>query len=105
MVDIDNTEALDKYYNLLLSVTRIITSVLLSRGFQHEQTIDQARTFLVENRPLVVAMFKRQAKVGAVTFESLGVGVEELVELFVLLITMTGFLDVREVAFGHPYQC
>ena len=103
--DIDNTEALDKYYNLLLSVTRIITSVVLSRGFQHEQTIDQARLFLVENRPLVVAMFKRQAKVGAVTFESLGVGVEELVELFVLLITMTGFLDVREAAFDHSFQC
>ena len=102
-VDIDNTEALDKYYNLLLSVTRIITSVVLSRGLQHEQTIDQARLFLVENRPLVVAMFKRQAKVGAVTFESLGVGVEELVELFVLLITMTGFLDVREVAFDPRF--
>ena len=59
----------------------------------------------MENRPLVVAMFKRQAKVGAVTFESLGVGVEELVELFVLLITMTGFREVREVAFGHPVRC
>lgn len=69
--------------------------MVLSRGPQNEQTLDQARSFLVENRPLVVAMFKRQAKVGAVTFESMGVGVEELVELFVLLITITGFLDVR----------
>ena len=69
--------------------------MLLSRGPQNEQTIDQARSFLIENRPLVVAMFKRQAKVGAVTFESMGVGVEELVELFVLLITMTDFLGVR----------
>ena len=99
--EIDNAEALDKYYNLLLSVTRIITSVVLSRGSQNEQTLDQARSFLVENRPLVVAMFKRQAKVGAVTFESLGVGVEELVELFVLLITVTGFLDVRGIVLCH----
>ena len=73
--------------------------MVLSRGPQNEQTIDQARLFLVENRPLVVAMFKRQARVGAVTFESLGVGVEELVELFVLLITITGFLDVRRMVF------
>ena len=94
--EIDNPEALDKYYNLLLSVARVITSVVLSRGPQNEQTLDQARLFLVENRPLVVAMFKRQAKVGAVTFESMGIGVEELVELFVLLITVTGFLDVRD---------
>lgn len=96
--EIDNPEALDKYYNLLLSVARVITSVVLSRGPQNEQTLDQARTFLVENRALVVAMFKRQAKVGAVTFESMGIGVEELVELFVLLITITGFLDVRDKA-------
>ena len=94
--EIDNPEALDKYYNLLLSVARVITSVVLSRGPQNEQTLDQARSFLVENRALVVAMFKRQAKVGAVTFESMGIGVEELVELFVLLITITGFLDVRD---------
>lgn len=94
-IEIDNPEALDKYYNLLLSVTRVVTSVVLSRGPQNEQILEQARAFLVENRSLVVAMFKRQAKVGAVTFESMGVGVEELVELLVLLITVTGFLSVR----------
>lgn len=101
--EIDNTEALDKYYNLLLSVTRIITSVVLSRGSQNEQTMNQARSFLAENRPLVVAMFKRQAKVGAVTIESVGLRVEELVELFVLLITVTGFLDVRSIVLCHSY--
>ena len=94
--EIDNPEALDKYYNLILSVTRVITSVVLSRGSQNEQTLDQARSFLMENRPLVVAIFKRQAKVGAVTFESMGVSVDEIAELFVLLITITEFLDVRE---------
>ena len=69
-------------------------SVVLSRGLQNAQTIESARAFLVENRPLVVATFKRQARIGGVSFDDAGVDIEELVELFVLLIAMTGFLDV-----------
>ena len=57
--------------------------------------MEQAKSFLIEHRPLVVAIFKRQARVGAVTFEDMGVSVDGLVELFVLLISVTGFLDVR----------
>lgn len=92
--EIDNTEALAKYYRLLLSITRVITSVVLSRGPQNEQTIESAKVFLTENRPLVVSMFKRQARIGGVSFDDAGVDIEELVELFMLLIAMTGFLDV-----------
>ena len=93
--EIDNPEALNKYYNLILSLTRVMTSVVLSHGPQNEPVIEQARSFLVEHRPLVVAILKREAKVGAVTFESMGVSVTELVELLILLISITGFLDVR----------
>lgn len=71
-----------------------MASVVLSRGPQNEQTLEQARSFLTEHRPLVVAILKRQAKVGAVTFDSMGVRVGELVEFFILLISITGFLDV-----------
>ena len=92
--EIDNPEALAKYYRLILSITRLITSVVLSRGPQNEQTIESARVFLTENRPLVVSMFKRQARIGGVSFDDAGVDIEELVELFILLIAMTGFLDV-----------
>ena len=92
--EIDNPDALAKYYRLLLSIARVITSVVLSRGPQNEQTIESAKAFLAENRPLVVSMFKRQARIGGVSFDDAGVDIEELVELFMLLITMTGFLDV-----------
>ena len=92
--EIDNTEALAKYYRLLLSIARVITSVVLSRGPQNEQTIDSAKLFLTQNRPLVVSLFKRQARIGGVSFDDAGVDIDELVELFVLLIAMTGFLDV-----------
>ena len=92
--EIDNPEALSEYYRLLLAITRVITSVVLSRGSQNEQTIESARVFLTENRPLVVATFKRQARIGGVSFDDAGVDIEQLVELFVLLISMTDFLDV-----------
>ena len=93
-LEIDNPEALAKYYRLLLSIARVITSVVLSRGPQNEQSIESAKAFLTENRPLVVSMFKRQARIGGVSFDDAGVDIEELVELFMLLIAMTNFLDV-----------
>ncbi|SLM38825.1 Nucleoporin Nup186/Nup192/Nup205 [Lasallia pustulata] len=95
-LDIDNPDALKKYYGLLLSVVRVITSVVLSRGPQNDQTIDQARIFLAENRAGIVAIFKRQAKIGGVLAGDTGRDLDELVEFYVLLITMTGFLDFEE---------
>lgn len=103
-VEIDNPEALGKYYRLLLSLTRVITAVVLSRGPQNEQTIRSAKDFLVENRPLVVSMFKRQARIGGVSFDDAGVDIEELVELLVLLIAMTEFLDVSQAAKVLSFQ-
>jgi len=75
---------------------------VLSRGPQNGQTIESAKGFLVENRPLVVAMFKRQARIGGVSFDDAGAGVDidELVELFVLLIAMTEFLSVSVHGLG-----
>ena len=96
--EIDNPEALAKYYRLLLSISRIITAVVLARGPHNEQTIENAKAFLIDNRPLVVATFKRQARIG-VSFDDAGVDIEELVELFTLLIEMTDFLDVSRIAF------
>ena len=93
-LEIDNPEALSKYYRLILSVVRVITSVVISRGSQNIQTIENAKAFLVENRPLVVAIFKRRAKIGGTMSDNVGVHVDELEELLTLLIAMTEFLDV-----------
>ena len=98
--EIDNPEALAKYYRLLLFLTRIISCVTLSRGTQNDHTIESVRGFLSENRALVVATFKRQARIGGVSFDDAGINIEELVELFTLLISMTNFLDV---SFFLPY--
>ena len=99
-IEIDNPEALSQYYRLLLALTRVVTSVTLSKGAQNDTMIAQARAFLIENRALLVAVFKREAKIGGVSFDDKGGGasVEELVELFGVLIELTGFLDVS----SHP---
>lgn len=97
-IEIDNSEALSKYYKLLLAITRVVTSIVLSRGPEHNQSITSARSFLAENRPLMVAILKRHAKIGGVSFDDAGVSIEELVELFVLLIAMTDFLKVCKPA-------
>lgn len=97
-IEIDNPEALSKYYKLLLAITKIIASVALSRGSQNQQIKFMTRSFLSDNRPLLVAVFKRDAKIGGVSFDDAGLSIEELVELFVLLIAMTDFLEVTNLS-------
>lgn len=100
---IDNPEALSKYYRLLLSITSVITCVVISRGPHNEQTIDQARWFLDVNRASIVGIFKRESKIGSGLPDDAAAYVDELVELYVLLFTMTGFLEVSCIS--HQVSC
>ena len=70
----------------------------MARGPQNDQTIESGRSFLAENRALVVATFKRQAKIGGVSFDDAGINIEELVELFIMLMSMTDFLNVSRTS-------
>ncbi|KAI9758701.1 MAG: hypothetical protein M4579_002876 [Chaenotheca gracillima] len=88
--------ALKNYYDLLLAVLRIINTAVLSRA-QHQQTIEQARKFILQNRHSMVAVFKRHANIGGVRKDKSG-DLEELVENYVLLISMTGFLEFEDQA-------
>lgn len=96
----DNPDALANFHVLLLALTRLVTSVVISRGPQNQQSILQARTFLVESRPLIVAMFKRSVKIGQrnanTTEDATDMMVEELVELFVLLLSYSNFMEYEE---------
>ncbi|KAI9716272.1 MAG: hypothetical protein M1812_005497 [Candelaria pacifica] len=100
-IEIDNPESLKKYYELLLAVIRVINSVVLSMGPQHERTMKSARTFLTENRSSILSVLKRHARIGGVQVEKSG-DLGELVDNFVLLITMTGFLDHPNQSSKHP---
>ncbi|KAL8736026.1 MAG: hypothetical protein Q9166_000588 [cf. Caloplaca sp. 2 TL-2023] len=95
-LSVDNSNALAKFYKLLLAVVRVIAAVLMSRGAQNQQTIEQTKQFLADNRPLVVSVFKRQARIGSAASEGSTIDVDELVELFVLLMTSTEFLDFED---------
>ena len=66
----------------------------MSRGPQNEQTLEQARKFLIRNRPSMVSVFKRQAKIGGVLVAETSDYLDELVDSYTILINMTGFLEV-----------
>jgi nuclear pore complex protein Nup205 len=93
-LDIDNPEALKKYFELMLSVLRVISSAVISRGQKNEQTVYQAREFLKENRHSMVSIFKRSVNLGGV--KDIGVDLGELVDCFTLLVEITGFLKYED---------
>lgn len=95
--DIENPDALQRYYDLLLSVLRVIVYAVFSRGIHNEQLKEQTRMFLAENRPCMVGIFKRSAKIGNTStahYETL----LDLVKAFMALVTATDFLEVRFLA-------
>lgn len=55
--------------------------------------MDQAATFSNENRSLILATFKRQVKLGA-NADKMAIIIDELVELFTVLLMKTDFLTV-----------
>ena len=91
-IEFENPNALQRYFNLMLSVLRVINSAVLSRGPQNDQTVFQAREFLKENRNSMVSIFKRSVKVGGL--QDIGADLGELVDCFTLLVSATGFLEV-----------
>lgn len=95
----DNPDALRKYYNLLLSVIRVIVSVVFVRGLHNEQTLEQTRFFLAENRSSMVGIFKRIANVGgrgvnSAAPEGIDNTLIDLAKSYMALITATDFLEV-----------
>ncbi|KAF2204144.1 hypothetical protein GQ43DRAFT_201218 [Delitschia confertaspora ATCC 74209] len=93
-LEFDNPDALKKYFELMLSVLRVINSAVISRGQKNEQTVYQAREFLKENRHSMVAVFKRSVNVGGT--QDIGVDLSNLVDCFTLLVEVTGFLEYED---------
>jgi nuclear pore complex protein Nup205 len=97
VVEIENPDALKRFFELMLSVLRIINSVVLSRGQQNNQTLSQAREFLTENRHSLVAVFKRNASIGGIEVNG-AIDLNDLVDNYTLLISVTGFLEVSYIS-------
>ncbi|EEH09991.1 Cullin [Histoplasma capsulatum G186AR] len=94
--DIDNPDALRKYYDLLLAVMRVIVSAVFARGLHNKQLLDQTRIFLSGNRQSMVGIFKRYAKVGGLDGGEVSETLEDLVKSYVALIDAVGFLQFEE---------
>lgn len=78
----------------MLSVLRVVNSVVVVRGPQNEQCRQQARDFIADNRMSIVAVFKRAARKGGPGEQATGAELEELVDNLCLLMTATDFLEV-----------
>ncbi|KAF7720234.1 Uncharacterized protein PECH_003350 [Penicillium ucsense] len=92
-IDIDNPDALRKYYDLLLCVIRVIVSAVLSRGAHNEQIKMQTQAFISENRPCMVGVFKRFAKIGGTTPPAHREALSELVKSFMALVAAADFIE------------
>ena len=94
-LDIDNPTALHHFYRLLSSVLRVIVAVVAARGPSNASTVQQAKTFLTQNRFSMQAVFKRASRVshikGAAQQQE---DAEDVAEQFARLIVLTGFLEV-----------
>jgi nuclear pore complex protein Nup205 len=104
MVDLDtdvgaDNEVLEKLYSLLLRATRVISAAVLARGPQSSVTQGPARRFLTDCRMLIVQVLKKSqgfglGSAGAAPSRLLEETVDDLAEAFMVLISITGFLEV-----------
>ncbi|KAK0123636.1 hypothetical protein ONS95_008651 [Cadophora gregata] len=94
-VDIEGPGAIDKHYKLLAAVMRILCAAVLSRGSQNLQTIDQGRRFLSDHRLTILSVLKKSAGLGGPAGSS-DHSIDELAESYMLLISVTDFLDFED---------
>lgn len=97
-IDIEHPDAAGKLYELLVAISRVICAVVLSRGPQNEQTLDQARKFLADNKLSVLTVLKKSAGLGVGMHGSMR-STEELADSYTLLMSVSGFIDV-----GHSFS-
>jgi len=93
--DIEGPDAVTKHYQLLAALMRVICASVLSRGSQNQQTLEQGRKFLAENRLSILGVLKKSAGLG----NTGGVSeqcIEDLADSFMLLMSVTGFLDSED---------
>ncbi|WPH01966.1 Hypothetical protein R9X50_00482000 [Acrodontium crateriforme] len=97
-LEVDNAAALKEFYRLLSSVLRVITAIVITRGSSNVATLQQAQSFLQNNRFSIQAVFKRTSAVqktaGPPEVEAL-----EVADELSRLMLVTGFLEQDEPAY------
>jgi nuclear pore complex protein Nup205 len=74
---------------------RVICAAVLSRGSQNQQTLEQGRKFLSENRLSILAVLKKSAGLGNTSGISQQ-SIDDLGDSFMLLMSVTCFLEFEE---------
>jgi nuclear pore complex protein Nup205 len=103
-LDISDVDAIKKHYELLSALMRVINCCVVSRGPQNEQTLAQGKKFVSENRLWMLSVFKRSARIGVAMDNGLDEVVDELSDAYMLLISMSGFLDVSAPTPANSYE-
>lgn len=111
-IDPADARALEKHYNLLVWVARVVAAAVLRQG---SHNVLQGRRFLTIARGLVVHVLKRSVGIGGRGASSatgdekvqaeLEDRIEELAEAFMVLITATDFLEVSKHAESWASTC
>lgn len=94
-LDIQGPDAMNKHYQLLAALMRVICASVLSRGSQNQQSLEQGRKFLSENRLSIIAVLKKSAGLGNTSGIS-EQSIDDLADSFMLLMSVTGFLDSED---------
>lgn len=72
---------------------RIICATVMSRGSQNQQTLDQGRKFLSENRLSILAILKKSAGLGGANSKP-DDSIQNVADVLMLLMSVTGFVEV-----------
>ena len=91
--DVQDVQALDRFYSLCLANLRVINAIVLSQDNENDQTIYQARKFLGEYRSSILSIFKKNAGIGSVGVNSSTL-FKELVDNYTALLVSTDFIEV-----------
>ncbi|TGO21554.1 hypothetical protein BPAE_0213g00080 [Botrytis paeoniae] len=94
-IDFEDSEAVSRHYSLLAAIMRVICCALVSRGLQNEQSLDQGRRFLADNRAAILAVLKKSAGLGTGS-DSAEQSIVDISDSFMLLMTITRFVDFEE---------
>lgn len=99
--DEHNTRTLERHYDLLAKVVRILGAALLSRG---SHNVIQGRKFLTNHRMLVTHTLKRSAGIGGGSGnDALDEKIGDLADALLVVIATTGFLEVYGSRESHTY--
>ena len=92
--DLNNPEALTRYLDLMLAMLHVLNAIVLSMGSENDAVLALTRQFIQENRLAISSIFKRSARIGHINEGNKDV-IDKLVGAFTLLMSASGFLDVR----------